>query len=59
LSANEAAKLVLESETFMDLKAGDMVLFWSHLLYGTADLSADEKAAWGLLLTYRSWWCKP
>jgi len=47
------------SEKFVDLKAGDMVIFWSHLYHGTTPLSNNEKAAWGLLLTYRAWWCKP
>jgi ectoine hydroxylase-related dioxygenase (phytanoyl-CoA dioxygenase family) len=46
-------------EQFVDLKAGDMVIFWSHLYHGTTACALDEKAAWGLLLTYRAWWCKP
>jgi len=36
-----------------------MVIFWSHLYHGTTVVSPGEKPAWGLLLTYRSWWCKP
>ena len=47
------------TEQFVDLEAGDIVIFWSHLYHGTTGISDGEAAAWGLLLTYRAWWCKP
>jgi len=55
----EAKELDFSSEKFVDLQAGDMVIFWSHLYHGTTGVSLGHNPAWGLLLTYRSWWCKP
>ena len=43
----------------VDLSAGDLVLFYSGLYHATHAPSHSGKSAWGLLLTYRSWWCKP
>ena len=54
-----ADKLNRGCETFINLKAGDMVIFHSHLHHATTELGHGEKPGWGLLLTYRSWWCKP
>lgn len=48
-----------EDQKFVDLTAGDLVIFHSHLHHATTELQAEEKPGWGLLLTYRSWWCKP
>ena len=55
----ETDYLDVASEQFVDLKAGDMVIFWSHLYHGTTGVSPAHTPAWGLLLTYRAWWCKP
>lgn len=48
-----------ENEVFIDLQAGDMVIFHSQLIHGTTNVQEGFKPGWGLLLTFRSWWCKP
>lgn len=49
----------LEDEVFVDLGPGDLVIFNSSLFHATTDVEEGNEATWGLLLTYRSWWCKP
>ena len=49
----------LDNEVFVDLEEGDMVIFHSHLIHATTQLQDGRNPGWGLLLTYRSWWCKP
>lgn len=47
------------NEDIVNLKAGDAVIFFSHLYHATTEVIEPFKSAWGLLLTYRSWWAKP
>jgi ectoine hydroxylase-related dioxygenase (phytanoyl-CoA dioxygenase family) len=51
--------LDLSNEKNVDLKAGDAVIFFSHLYHATNEVSETYNSAWGLLLTYRAWWAKP
>jgi ectoine hydroxylase-related dioxygenase (phytanoyl-CoA dioxygenase family) len=51
--------LDLSNEKILNLKAGDAVIFFSHLYHATTIVSKPFESAWGLLLTYRSWWAKP
>lgn len=50
--------LDLSNEKIVDLKAGDAVILFSHLYHATTDVVEPYQSAWGLLLTYRSWWAK-
>ena len=47
------------NEKIVNLKAGEAVIFFSHLYHGTTPVLKSYNSAWGLLLTYRSWWVKP
>ena len=47
------------NEEFVNLKAGECVIFFSHLQHGTTPVLQSYNSAWGLLLTYRAWWVKP
>lgn len=47
------------SEIFLDLEPGDMAIFHSTLFHATTPVTEGYDPTWGLLLTYRSWWCKP
>lgn len=47
------------SEIFVDLEPGDMAIFHSTLFHATTPVTEGYDPTWGLLLTYRSWWCKP
>jgi len=43
----------------INLDPGDLIIFYSSLYHGTHELRPDFHPGWGLLLTYRAWWCKP
>ena len=47
------------NEKIVNLKAGEAVIFFSHLYHSTSTVLKSYSSAWGLLLTYRSWWAKP
>ena len=49
----------LPDEVFVDLNQGDLVIFNSSLFHATTGVEEGTLPTWGLLLTYRSWWCKP
>ena len=51
--------LDISGEKIVNLNAGDAVIFFSHLYHATTAVAEPYKSAWGLLLTYRSWWAKP
>lgn len=46
------------SEIFVDLEPGDLIVFHSTLYHATTPVTEGYEPTWGLLLTYRSWWCK-
>ena len=57
LSSKDALEYSLDDMVSVDLDQGDMVIFLSDTVHATHSCVADS--AWGLLLTYRSWWVKP
>jgi hypothetical protein len=46
-------------EIYLDLEPGDLVVFHSTLYHATTAVKHGYDPTWGLLLTYRCWWCKP
>lgn len=47
------------NEIKINLARGDMVIFFSSLFHSTTSVAEGFHPAWGFLLTYRCWWCKP